>query len=198
MLDNKEAGSETAFELCLAHLARAFGGEDMATILAGLVAAPLLFERAREADDDRSDTRAYRSTIDLIRGFAANQSAADMQEVLSDLVTAVRDRAELLSTGCLAPGLAPRQDVDLEWLEFARTVQRTADDLTHPSWINAATTTDRILAVYDESCTIAYGDGLRSVLQRRVEASFLRERGLAAHLDDFSEGQWPDARQTIA
>ena len=199
LLDNEEAEGEAAFELGLAHLARALDGEDMATIHARLGTARLLFERACEADDDRSDARAYRSAIDLVLGFAANRSAADMQETLADLVAAARDRAAVLRTGCVAPWLAPRQDVDLEWFELARTAQRASDDLARPSWINAATTMDRILAVYDASCTIAHGDGLRSVLRPRVEASFLRERGLAAHLDDLlSEGQWPDAERTIA
>lgn len=199
LLDNEEAGGEAAFELGLAHLARALDGKDMTTILAGLGTARLLFERAREADDDRSDARAYRSAIDLVLGFAANRSAAEMQATLTDLVTAARDRAAVLRTGLVAPWLAPRQDVDLEWFELARTVQRAAEDLARPSWINAATTMDRILAVYDASCSIAHGDGLRSVLRPRVEASFLRERGLAAHLDDLlSEGQWPDAQRTIA
>ncbi|WP_154664679.1 hypothetical protein [Gemmobacter nectariphilus] len=199
LLGNEEAEGEAAFELGLAHLARALDGEDMSKILAGLSTARLLFERACEADDDRSDARAYRSAIDLVLGFAANRSAADMQETLTDLVTAARERAAVLRTGCVAPWLAPRQDVDLEWFELVRIVQRAADDLARPSWINAATTMDRILAVYDASCTIAHGDGMRSVLRPRIEASFLRERGLAAHLDDLlSEGQWPDAQRTIA
>ncbi|MXO66225.1 hypothetical protein GRI91_10700 [Altererythrobacter endophyticus] len=199
LLDNEEAESEAAFELGLAHLARALDGKDMATILAGLGTARLLFERAREVDDDRSDARAYRSAIDLVLGFAANRSVAEMQATLTDLVTAARDRAVVLRTGHVVPWLAPRQDVDIEWFELARTVQRVADDLARPSWINAATTMDRILAVYDASCTIAHGDGLRLVLRPRVEASFLRERGLAGHLDDLlSEGQWPDAQRTIA
>lgn len=199
LLDNEEAESEAAFELGLAHLARALDGKDMATILAGLGTARLLFERAREVDDDRSDARAYRSAIDLVLGFAANRSVAEMQATLTDLVTAARDRAVVLRTGHVVPWLAPRQDVDIEWFELARTVQRAADDLARPSWINAATTMDRILAVYDASCTIAHGDGLRLVLRPRVEASFLRERGLAGHLDDLlSEGQWPDAERTIA
>jgi hypothetical protein len=199
LLDNEEAEGEAAFELGLANLARALDGKDMATVLAGLSTARLLFERAREADDDRSDARAYRSAIDLVLGFAANRSAADMQETLTDLVIAARDRAAVLRTGCVAPWLAPRQDLDIEWFELARTVQRTADDLDRPSWINAAATMDRILAVYDASCTIAHGDGLRCVLRPRVNASFLRERGLAAHLDDLlREGEWPDAKRTIA
>ena len=199
LLDNEEAEGEAAFELGLAHLARAFDGEDMARVLAGLNASRLFFERACEVDDDRSDAGAYRSAIDLVLGFAANRSAADMQETLTDLVAAARDRAEVLRTGCVAPWLAPRQDVDLEWFELVRTVQHAADDLARPSWINAATTMDRILSVYDASCSIAHGDGLRFVLRPRVEATFLRERGLAAHLDDLlSEGQWLGAQRKIA
>lgn len=199
LLGNEEAEGEAAFELGLAHLARAFDGDDMATILAGLSTARLLFEQAREVDDDRSDARAYRSAIDLVLGFAANRSAAEMQEALTDLVTAARDRAAVLRAGRLAPWLAPRQDADLEWFELARTVQRAADDLSRPSWINAATTMDRILAIYDASCTIAHGEGLRTMLRPRIEAAFLRERGLAAHLDDLlREGHWPDPQRMIA
>jgi len=199
LLDNEEAEGEAAFELGLAHLARALDGEDVATILAGLGTARLLFERARLADDNRSDARAYRLAIDLVLGFSADRSAVDMQETLAELEVAARDRAAVLRTGSVTPWLAPRQDVDIEWFELARTVQRTADDLARPSWIDAAATMDRVLAVYDASCTIAHGDGLRSVLRPRVKASFLRERGLAAHLEDLlREGQWPDAQRAIA
>lgn len=199
LLDNEEAEGEAAFELGRAYLARALDGEDLATILGGLDTARLLFERAREADDDRSDARAYRSAIDLVLGFAANRSAAEMQETMTDLVTAARDRAAVLRTGHVAPWLAPRQDVDIEWFELARMVQLTADDIARPSWVKAAATMDRVLTVYDASCTIAHGHGLRSVLHPRIEASFLRERGLAAHLDDLlGGGQWPDAKRAIA
>lgn len=199
LLDNEEAEGEAAFELGLAHLSRALDGDDVSTILAGLETARLLFERARETDDDRSDARAYRSAIDIVLGFAANRSAADMQETLTDLMAAARDRAAVLRTGCVPPWLAPRQDLDIQWFELVRSVQHAAEDLARPSWINAATIMDRILAVYEASCTIAHGDGLRSMLRPRVKAAFLRERGLVAHLDDLlSEGQWPDAQRTIA
>jgi hypothetical protein len=199
LLDNEEAEAEAAFELGLAHLARALDGKDMPAVLAGLDTARMLFQRARHADGDRSDAHAYQSAIDLILGFAANRTASEMQETLTDLIISARDRASELRTGGIVQWLLPRQDVDLEWFELARTVQRAAEDLSRPSWINAAATMDRILAVYDASCSIAHGDGLRSVLRPRIEASFLRERGLAAHLDDLlSEGQWSSKQREVA
>ncbi len=199
LLDNDEAEGEAAFELGLAHLARALSGEDISTILAGLTTSRLLFERACNADDDRSDARAYRSAIDLILGFATDRNAAEMHETQLDLVAAAQDRAAVLRTGRMVSWLAPRQDVDLEWFELARTAQRTAGDLARPSWINAAATMDRILRVYDANCSIAHGNSLGVILRPRIRASFMRERGLAAHLDDLlSEGQWPDEQRTIA
>jgi hypothetical protein len=59
LLDNEEAEGEAAFELGLAHLARALDGADMAKILAGLETARLFFDRAAQVDDERADARAY-------------------------------------------------------------------------------------------------------------------------------------------
>ena len=199
LLENDEAEGEAAFELGLAHLAGALDGADMATILSGLETARLYFERAAQADDERSDARAYRSAIDVVTGFAADREAAEMQETLGDLMAAGRDRAAVLQRGGVAAWLAPRLDEDLEWFELARRLRYAASDLDRPSWVHAAATMDKILAIYDARCTIAHGDGLRSLLRPRIEAAFVRERGLAAHLDDLlSDIEWPDAQRAIA
>lgn len=200
LLDNEEAEGEAAFELGLAHLARALDGADMATILAGLETARLFFERAAQVDDERADARAYRSAIDLVTGFAANLDAGEMEDALADLMTAGRERAAVLHGGGVgASWLAPRLDEDLEWFELARRLRYAAGNLARPSWVHAAATMDRILAIYNARCTIAHGDGLRSLLWPRIEASFVRERGLAAHLDDLlAEAAWPDPQRAIA
>ena len=199
LLDNEEAEGEAAFELGLAHLSRALDGADMATILAGLETARLFFERAAQVDDERADARAYRSAIDLVTGFAANRDASEMQDALAEVVTAGRERAALLHAGGVAAWLAPRLDEDLEWFELARRLRYAAGNLARPSWVNAAATMDRILAIYNARCTIAHGDGLRALLRPRIEASFVRERGLAAHLDDLlAEAAWPDPQRAIA
>ncbi len=199
LLDNEEAEGEAAFELGLAHLSRALDGADMATILAGLETAHLFFERAAQVDDERADARAYRSAIDIVTGFAANRDAGEMQDAFADLMAAGRERAAVLHGGGVAAWLAPRLDEDLEWFELARRLRYAAGNLGRPSWVHAAATMDQILAIYNARCTIAHGDGLRSLLRPRIEASFVRERGLAAHLDDLlAEAAWPDPQRAIA
>ncbi len=199
LLENEEAEGEAAFELGLAYLARALDGAEMATILAGLETARLFFERAERSDEERSDARAYRSAIDVVTGFATNRDFAEMETLLADLMAAGRDRAAVLHSGVVVAWLAPRVDEDLEWFELARRLRHAVGDLARPSWVHAAATMDSILAIYDARCTIAHGEGLRKLLRPRIEAAFVRERGLAAHLEDLlSEPIWPDPQRAIA
>jgi AraC-like DNA-binding protein len=199
LLANEEAEGEAAFELGLAHLSRALDSIDMPSVLAGLETSRMFFERASQVDAERADARAYLSAIDLVTGFAAEREAQEMQNVLSALMEAGRERAAELSAGNVAAWLAPRLDEDLEWFELARRLRHAVDDLARPSWVYAAASMDQILAIYNARCTIAHGDGLRSILRPRIEASFIRERGLAAHLDDLLEEDfWPDQQRAIA
>lgn len=199
LLDNSDAEGEAAFELGLAYLARALDGADMARIEAGLEASRTLFDRACAVDENRTDALAYRSAVDLVLGFAAGRSAAQLQGPLDDLVTAACDRTALLRVGAVPPWLAPREDRDLEWFSLSRTLQHAAGALGRPSWVNAAVTMEHVLAVYDAHCTIAHGKGLQTLVRPRIEAAFIRERGLAAHLDDLlGNEQWADAFRPVA
>jgi hypothetical protein len=51
--------------------------------------------------------------------------------------------------------------------------------------INTAATMNHVLMVYDAERTISGSPGLPAMLRPRIEASFIREQGLAAHLDDL-------------
>lgn len=199
LLNISDAEGEAAFELGLAYLARALDGADMARIEAGLEASRTLFDRACAVDENRTDALAYRSAIDLVRGFAAGRSATELQGLLDDLVAAVRDRTALLRVGAIAPWLAPREDRDLEWFCLSCALQQAAGALGRPSWVNAAVTMGHVLAVYDAHCTIARGTGLEILVRPRIEATFIRERGLIAHLDDLlGDEQWTGAFRPVA
>lgn len=194
LLTNEDAEGEAAFELGLAHLAQALEGNSLPEILQGLDTARVFFSHARRADEDRADAAAYFASIDLIRGFATGATVDALRAPLETLMAAVADRTRLLQMGVLPSWLKPRQDRDIQWARFLRTVECLAKDLERPSWLNAWAAMDRLLDVYDADRTICAGAGLDVLLRPRIEASFARERGLLSHLDDLlCEPGWLEA-----
>lgn len=185
LLTNEDAEGEAAFELGLAYLAQALEGDSLTEILEGLEAARVFFLQARRADEDRADAVAYCSSIDLIRGFATGAAPEALRVPLDVLMAAVADRTRLLQMGIFPSWLKPRQDRDIQWAKFLRTVECLAKDLERPSWLNAWAVMDQLLDVYDADRTICAGAGLHVLLRPRIEAAFARERGLLSHLDDL-------------
>ncbi|WP_210436195.1 hypothetical protein [Delftia acidovorans] len=199
LLTNEDAEGEAAFELGLAYLAQALEGDSLPEILEGLETARVFFSHARRADEDRADAVAYCSSIDLIRGFAAGAAADALRAPLETLMAAVADRARLLQMGVLPSWLKPRQDRDIQWARFLRTVECLAKDLERPSWLNAWAVMDRLLDVYDADRTICAGSGLDALFRPRIEATFARERGLLSHLDDLlCEPGWLEAHGEVS
>ncbi|WP_311271024.1 hypothetical protein [Sphingobium sp. WCS2017Hpa-17] len=179
------AGAEAAFELGLIMLGNALEQASMPDILAGLEAAQLRFRQATLADEDRVDAAAFDAIIDMIRGFWDETGAADLQAALSRLERAIADRRALLQTGSLPPWLAPRADREIAWVGLARSARRAVDDLSRPSWLNAAATLNAVLVVYDAERTLKAGPGLSLLVRPRIEAAFVRERGLVEHLNQL-------------
>ncbi len=179
------AEPEAAFELGLITLGDSLEQTSMPDILSRLEAAQLRFRQAALADEDRADAVAYDAIIDLIRGFWNETGAAELQATLSRLERAIVDRHALLQAGSLPPWLAPRADREIAWVRLARGARRAVDDLSRPSWLNAAATLNAVLAVYDAERTVKAGPGLSLLVRPRIEAAFVRERGLAEHLDQL-------------
>ncbi|WP_215766399.1 hypothetical protein [Gluconobacter cerinus] len=179
------AEAEAAFELGLITLGDGLEQASMPDILRRLEAAQLRFRQATRADEDRADAVAYDAIIDIIRGFWNKTGAADLHATLSRLERAIADRQALLQAGSLPLWLAPRADREITWVRLARGARRAVDDLSRPSWLNAAATLNAVLAVYDAERTVEASPGLSLLMRPRIEAAFVRERGLAEHLDQL-------------
>lgn len=179
------AEAEAAFELGLITLGDGLEQVSMPEILARLEAAQLRFRQAAQADEDRADAVAYDAIIDMIWGFSDETRAADLHATLARLERAIANRHALLQAGSLPLWLAPRADREIAWVSLARGARRAVDDLSRPSWLNAAVTLNAVLAVYDAERTVKAGTGLSLLLRPRIEADFVRERGLAEHLDQL-------------
>lgn len=181
---NPEASGEATFEYGNALLSVALDGDDQQEVMVGLETAQVLFAEAGRIDADRSDAHLYAAVIGVVRDFAQGAGEADLDAAVKSVAEAAADRAFLLSAGRLPDWLAPRWDRDVQWLELVDSVLRIAGDLGRPSWLRACAVLDGLLKVYDADRTIAGAAGFGIVLRPRIEASFVRERGLLAHLDD--------------
>jgi hypothetical protein len=182
--ENPEARGEAAFEYGNALLSVALDGDDQQEVMSGLETARILFAEAGRIDPDRSDAQLYAAVIDVARGFARGAGEVDLTLAAEAVEAAAANRRFLLSAGRLPDWLAPRWDRDVQWLELVDSVPRLAADLERPSWLRACDVIDRLLKVYDADRTIADAAGFGTIIRPRIEASFVRERGLLAHLDD--------------
>lgn len=181
---NPHASGEATFEYGNALLSVALDANDQQEVMGGLETAQVLFEEAGRIDADRFEAHLYAAVIGVVRGFARGAGEADLNAAVDAVGTAAADRAFLLSAGRLPDWLAPRWDRDVQWLDLVDSIPRLAADLGRPSWLRACVVLDGLLKVYDADRTIADAAGFGAVLRPRIEASFVRERGLLAHLDD--------------
>jgi hypothetical protein len=179
------AEAEATYELGHVMLAGALQQDSLAEILGWLETAKVYFHQAMIAGEERADAAAYVAVIDLVRGFSADLSAAELKIPLDRLGASMAARRSLLQVGSVPAWLAPRIDREIAWVDLARGVQKAAQDLSRPSWLNAAATMEHLLTVYDAERTISGSPGLATMLRPRIEAAFVREQGLAAHLDDL-------------
>ncbi|QYF86957.1 hypothetical protein [Brevundimonas sp. PAMC22021] len=149
-----------------------------------LVEAERLLRTAVAADESRRDSRIYlivaQALGPLAEGRAPTVSLVDelKQEAV---VRALWDRT--------APGyewLLPSPAADLDWVPVVDDLQALATDLVQPSWFDAARTMDNVLRAYLHNRSIRndFGSTAR-LIQPAVEAAFVRERGLLAHLDQW-------------
>ncbi len=182
---NEDAEGEAEFELGLVYLVRALEKNSLREILEGLEFSQTFFFKALQTDERRSDAIAYFSSIELIKLFATDAPAKDLSIHLRALTEAIADRSRLLQIGSLPLWLKPRQDRDIQWVKLLRVLESIARNLERPSWLNAWTIMTQLLAVYDAEHTIFASEGLNMLFRPRIEAAFIREKGLLNHLDEL-------------
>jgi hypothetical protein len=158
--------------------------------------ASMFLRVALAADENRSDAAAYAAIIDIIRYFHGGAETAVIDERAEDLSNAVQDRALDLG-GHLPDWLVPRADTEIQWARLIRSVRQACKDLARPGWLKASAVIDNLLSVFDADRTFATKGGLGQLLRPRIEASFVKERGQLALLDELlEEPDWNEHKET--
>lgn len=194
--------SQAAYELGLLHIGRALTRRNLAEIADGFDVARTWLAKSLDVNDARRDSKMYLLLVDILIPLARNQKAPS-PELADELreVAVVRQMWDAPAPG--QEWLMPPPEAELEWLPVVDDILRIAPDLSQPSWFETSRVLDSVLRLYVSDRTVRAGSGAASNFIRPwIEAGFVRERGLLAHLDqwlDYAGAQQLDqtAAQTL-
>lgn len=180
------SGSEddVAFELGIASLSRALDAADAETILSGIADARQWFARAERAAEGRLDAIAYGAVVDAVLNFSSNRSKSAIDAAVQRLNSALLDERWIF--GANTPiWLRPRATATLSWGALALELTHVAASVQRHSWFEAARVLQRVLDIYRCNRRVRRTGELAPVVQPAIEAAFVAQQGLLAHLDDF-------------
>ena len=196
------SSSQAAYELGLVHIGRALTYRSLAEIAKGFDDARVWLAKSLDANEARRDSKMYLLLVDILIPLARDQKAPS-SELANELreIAVVRQMWDAPAAG--QEWLMPPPEAELEWLPVVDEILRIAPDLSQPSWLDTSRVLDSVLRLYVSDRSVRAGSGAVSNFVRPwIEASFVRERGLLAHLDqwlDYAGAQQLDlsAAQTL-
>jgi hypothetical protein len=195
---NDEAADEVAFELGMIAFANALNAIDMAEIETGMREARALFKSVLCRDAIRLDAEVQVALIDIVLSFSTGGDEGFSGRV-AKLGCLLAERHDQLGIGQAPCWLKPRMDREVEWWSLLRLLRSVNDDIDRESWRYAGKVMEQVLAIYDAEHTVGIGGALHSLFAPRIEAAFVRRKGLAAHLHDFLEDEeWTPAERPVA
>ncbi|MDT8312736.1 MULTISPECIES: hypothetical protein [Roseomonas] len=179
-----DTGAQASAERGLVGFMEALDGPDLPAIATKLKAAQEWLEKAVDWDGDQRDAQVYLLLVRMLVPLAEGRAIADP-------AVAERLREEVVGHHMWdepAAGdewLRQGRGSELEWLPLTDRLLSLSRDLTQPSWFDVAETLTDVLAVYTN--TRAVRPGPERVVGPAIEAAFIRERGLLAHLNQWLE-----------
>lgn len=187
---NSAASMQAYLELGMIRLADAFDQDSVDGIGVELAAAEGLFSRAAESGDGNSTAISYAQLTRALKSIALDQP------ISHDLVKVFHDNVMMsLLTGQTVPSmewLHPGQYFLLDWIPFVNKLQVIAQKRSQASWLNAADVLAQFVEVYASARAVRPGArGTEQLLRPVIEAAFIRERGLMAHLIAWIEQDDP-------
>ncbi|WP_299851812.1 hypothetical protein [uncultured Roseovarius sp.] len=195
---NDEAADDAAFELAMVALANALNAVDVVGIDIAIRDARGLFMNVLRRDASRLDAAVQVAVIDIILSFSTDtdNGLSDQIEKLGRLLT---ERYDQLGVSQTPDWLKPRLDREAEWWSLLRLLRSVDGDLGRESWRHAAKVMEQVLFIYDAERTVAIGDALHTLFAPRIEAAFIRRKGLAAHLHDLlDDEEWTSTERPVA
>lgn len=183
-IDRSPDAAQAHTERAIIALAEALDQDTLEEIETSLQDAEHRLKAAVLADATRRDSKVYLILAQALAPIAQGRApSASLTEALREeaLVRALWD-----APSPAYDWLVPSPSADLDWIPVVDDLHALATDLAQPSWFDAARTMDNVLRAYrhDRSVRVDFG-GTAKLVQPAIEAAFVRERGLLAHLDQW-------------
>lgn len=178
---------QAKLERGLIEVSRALSSSSIEEIETKLIEAEKWLKAAVHADEERHDSRSYHLLIKSILYLQKNE-----QSELKSLVNRLRKEAfisDLWSRS--APGMewliAPSYSF-AAWVPVVESLAKIVQKIDKPSWLDASRVLEHVFHLYSINRSVRLGSpDLGRYFKPVIEAAFVRERGLAAHLQQWLE-----------
>lgn len=180
-------GAQAKLERGLVEVSLALSCASTSEIEIRLIEAEKWLAAAVEADDERRDTRSYHLLIKSLLSVQTDEQS-DLRQLVDDL-RSVAFISDLWDQP--APGMewlsAPSSSLS-SWVPVVESLSNIANQLGKPSWLDASAILEHVYHLYSVNRSVRPGSpNLGLYFKPVIEAAFVCERGLAAHLQQWLE-----------
>ncbi|WP_395458752.1 hypothetical protein ACHMW5_34335 [Azospirillum melinis] len=187
LADLQASRDEAAFELGMVSLADALDARHRAEAARHFEDARDWFRASQAAREDRQDAAVYAVALDTLLSFEGNETPERLLPLVVELARAAAMHQAWNQDQDEASWLGARWTEMAHWHSLAAQLVPLANHLAEPSWLDAAAVLEGTLfSTYVASRTVLQrraDGGIETMVRPRIEAAFLRERGLLHVLD---------------
>ena len=189
----ESSATDAQYELGCDSLRAALSHTDLAQVTEGIVQARRHFGTAC-ADEARLDAQALSVACSAVLAFTRGDLAA-VASTAGELAGVAAQRTAWLHGTHQPLWTRPRRSAEIAWQHLVLTLERAAQQLADPAWLNPWEALDQVLAAYsatrttqplggpDPGAGFGPGTGLAQLVKPTVEDAFLRQQHLLALLE---------------
>jgi len=184
LLERHAGNAQAAYERGVIGVALALESDSFDTVPDRMRQAQRWLRRSTEHDEDRRDAKMYLLIAEALEAIASAHSAPPELCDALRVEAVARYRWDEPRAG--ADWLLPPHEAELQWIPVIDQIVSLSGRLTQPSWLEASTVLGDTVKAYLAVRSIRPGlPGVELVLRPAIEAAFVRERGLLAHLENW-------------
>lgn len=192
LLEVSEATSDCLMELAFADLRVGLQKTEADPAREAFMQARDQFACAEAIDESREDATIYRCALDAILSFGSIDATTVVMRVVKELESAIRRRRLWMMRSRSRPWSRPSLQSEYEWAALAATLRHSVAPLQRPSWVTPAETLRQVLQAYRASRSLKVvtpTSGLEVIIEPTIEAAFVHQQGLLAHLEDLASSE---------